>query len=175
MARGIVFLLFVCFNAGFVHGMQCSLDRSSNFLEKYIDSCPQLFQPAEKSYCCYDIANERVYCCDVTEFALKTGFGIIVPLVVAAGLMISLIVCCVSCLCCRCCPWYRRRHQGTVYGKVLAPSVVHVIQTPATASQPVQTSYVPPYPGNVAGVQQPPPGANEFFAKQPPYNPSYVQ
>lgn len=175
MARGIVLLLFVCLNAGFAYGTECSLKESSNFLEKYVRSCPQIFQPAEKSYCCYDIVDERVYCCDAAEFALKTGFGIIVPLTIAAGLIISLVVCCVSCLCCRCCPWYRRRHQGTVYGKVQAPSVVHVIQTPAPASQPAQATYITSCPGNTTGMPQPPPYSTEIYAKQAPYNPSYVQ
>ncbi|KAG7211997.1 hypothetical protein KM043_011192 [Ampulex compressa] len=117
MSRIIAVLLMAVFHAGFVHGMDCSFGSSKNMFEKIVNSCPMPLQSADKSYCCYDIANESTYCCTAEEFAVKTGLTIIVPVVITAVVVISLIIFCISCLCCSCCPWYRKRHQGTVYGR----------------------------------------------------------
>ncbi|XP_032673739.1 protein shisa-5-like isoform X2 [Odontomachus brunneus] len=179
MSRLTGAFLLLCLHAGFAYGMDCSLGRSSNFLEKVVNTCPGILDSRSKSYCCYDIPNDTAYCCDAEEFALKTGLGIIVPAIITAGIVITLIVCCISCLCCSCCPWYRRRHRGTVYG-IQAPNVVHVVQTPAnlppsytSQGDQVQNHYVP-YPTNPAGFpQHPPPQYNEAYAKQAPYNPAY--
>ncbi|XP_029173991.1 protein shisa-5-like isoform X2 [Nylanderia fulva] len=172
--------LLICLHAGYVHGMDCSFGQSKNFVDKILKSCPGILDSSDKSYCCYDLVDERAYCCDAEEFAVKTGLGIVVPVIIAAAIVISLIVCCISCLCCSCCPWYRRRHQGTVYG-MQAP-VVQVIQPPASlppsyTSQAVPNPYPyqihnPPYPTSSTGMPQPPP-YTEAYAKQAPYNPAY--
>ncbi|XP_014473202.1 PREDICTED: protein shisa-5-like isoform X2 [Dinoponera quadriceps] len=179
MSRFAGALLLLCLHAGFAHGMDCNFGTSKNFIEKTLNSCPGFLDNPSKSYCCVDIANERTYCCTAEEFALKTGLGIVVPVIIVAAIIISLIVCCISCLCCSCCPWYRRRHRGTVYGKVQAPNVVHVVQStpnvpPSYASQENQNHYVP-YPTNPAGFPQHPPPqyTSEAYAKQAPYNPAY--
>lgn len=41
---------------------------------------------------------------------------ILLTVICAVAVVFSVIIFCISCLCCSCCPWYRRRHQGTVYG-----------------------------------------------------------
>ncbi|XP_011866389.1 PREDICTED: uncharacterized protein LOC105561218 [Vollenhovia emeryi] len=115
MSRLAVALLLIYLHAGSIYGMECSFG-NKNFLEKMLTTCPRpLIDPSDNSYCCYDMSTESAYCCDAVEFA-KTGFGIIIPVIIAAAIVIGIIVCCISCLCCSCCPWYRRR-QGTVYGR----------------------------------------------------------
>jgi len=169
-------LLLICLHAGSVYGMECTIGNNRNVFEKIFTNCPRFNDPSENSYCCYDLSIDKGYCCNAEEFAMKTGLGLIVPVVIAAAVVIGLIVCCISCLCCSCCPWYRRR-QGTVYGKVQAP-IVQVIQPqpqanipPSYTSQPAQNQYVP-YPTGSTGMPQPPP-YNEAYAKQAPYNPTY--
>ncbi|KAL6256302.1 hypothetical protein P5V15_012419 [Pogonomyrmex californicus] len=178
MSRLARVLLLICLHAGFSYGMECSYGSNQNILEKVFTSCPRPFtDPSDYSYCCYDIPNNRAYCCSAEEFA-KTGLSIIIPVIIAAAVIIGLIVCCISCLCCSCCPWYRRR-QGTVYGRLVTEvqtPVVQVIQPQANVppnytSQAAQNPYVP-YPTNSTGMPQPPP-YNEAYAKQAPYNPAY--
>ncbi|XP_015184191.1 PREDICTED: protein shisa-5-like isoform X2 [Polistes dominula] len=178
MSYAIVLLTISCLCTGLTYGMECSLNSQKSYLEKLVTTCPALWNDASKSYCCYDFSNEYYYCCTQEEFAMKMGIGIIVPVVIAACIIISLIVCCICCLCCSCCPWYRRRHQGTVYG-IQTPSVVQVVQTPANLPQQLP-NYVnqAPYPPvtAVGGMPQPPPAYTiEPYARQAPYNPGYVQ
>ncbi|CAL1686567.1 unnamed protein product [Lasius platythorax] len=168
--------LLICLHAGNVYGMECSFGQSKNFLEKALNTCPRLIDSSDKSYCCYDLENESFYCCTAEEFALKTGLGIIVPVIIAAAIAIGLIVCCISCLCCSCCPWYRRRHQGTIYG--IQTPVVQVIQPQATlppsyTNQANLPNQHVPYPMSSTGMPQPPPYTSEAYAKQAPYNPAY--
>ncbi|EFN75983.1 protein shisa-5 isoform X2 [Harpegnathos saltator] len=177
-------VILLCLQAGLVYGTDCSLGTSNDFLDKITKTCPiPIVGDPSKSYCCYDLPNEKFYCCDATEFALKTGLGLVVPLTITIAVVAALIASCICCLCCKCCPWYRRRHRGTVYGKVQAPNTVHIVQTPAVnappsyASQqhPAQNHYVP-YPTNPAGFPQHPPpqySSSEAYAKQAPYNPTY--
>ncbi|XP_072747952.1 uncharacterized protein [Anoplolepis gracilipes] len=177
MSRLAGTFLLICLHAGYVYGMDCSFGESKTIWEKTLNICPGILDPSYKSYCCYDLANERTYCCDAEQFAVKTGLGIIVPVIIAAAIAIGLIVCCISCLCCSCCPWYRRRHQGTVYGKV-QPPVVQIIQPqtnlpPSYTSQAAPSQYVP-YPTNSTEMPQPPPYNSEMYAKQAPYNPTYL-
>ncbi|XP_043682147.1 protein shisa-5-like isoform X1 [Vespula pensylvanica] len=180
MSYAIILLTISCLCTGFAVGMECTYKESKNVFEKMITSCPVLWGDSSKSYCCYDLTNENFYCCTKEEFAMTMGLGIIVPVVIAAGIIISLIVCCISCLCCSCCPWYRRRHRGTVYGKVQTPSVVQVIQTstnpPSNYANQTEQNHYTPYPTNVGGTPQPLPAYTiEPYARQAPYNPGYVQ
>ncbi|KAM0736994.1 hypothetical protein ACS0PU_000565 [Formica fusca] len=168
--------LLICLHAGYVYGMDCSFGTNKNVWEKPFTSCPGLLDRSDKSYCCFDIVDQRTYCCDFEEFAVKNGLGIIVPVIIVAAIAVGLIVCCISCLCCSCCPWYRRRHQGTVYGKVQTP-VVQVIQPqanlpPSYTSQAIPNQQIP-YPTSSIGMPQPPPYSTEVYAKQAPYNPAY--
>jgi len=173
MSRLAVALLLICLHTTSIYGMECSYGSDKNIFEKMFNNCPRpLVDPSENSFCCYDYSAESYYCCSAAEFA-QTGFGIIIPVTIAAAIVVTVIVCCISCLCCSCCPWYRRR-QGTVYGKVQAP-IVQVIQPqpnipPSYTSQPAQ-NYAP-YPTGSTGMPQPPP-YNEAYAKQAPYNPAY--
>ncbi|KAK2581596.1 hypothetical protein KPH14_002103 [Odynerus spinipes] len=179
MSYAIVLLTISCLCTSFAYGMECTYKEDKNYIEKMITSCPTLWTDSSKSYCCYDLPNESYYCCTQEEFAVKMGLGIIVPVVITAGIVVSSIICCICCLFCSCCPWYRRRHRGTVYGKVHTPNV-HVIQTstsppPNYASQTVQNHYVPS-PVSIEGMPQAPPAyANEPYARQAPYNPGYAQ
>ncbi|XP_014603766.1 PREDICTED: protein shisa-5-like isoform X1 [Polistes canadensis] len=184
MSYAIILLTISCLCTGFTYGMECSLNSEKSYFEKLMTSCPALLDDSSKSYCCYDFSNKYYYCCTQEEFAIKMGIGIIIPVVIAAGIIVSLIVCCISCLCCSCCPWYRRRHRGTVYGKVQTPSVVQVVQTSTNpppsnyANQTPQNIYTPYPPTTVGGMPQPqPPPAYtiEPYARQAPYNPGYVQ
>ncbi|XP_011269670.1 protein shisa-5 isoform X2 [Camponotus floridanus] len=169
---GAFFLIYLY--AGYVHGTDCSFGAKKNILDELISKCPGLLDSSDKSYCCYDLANERTYCCDLEEFTVKTGLGIIVPVIIVAAIVIGLIMCCISCLCCSCCPWYRRRHQGTVYG--IQTPVVQVIQ-PQANLPPSYNQAVPniaPYPTSSIAMPQPPPYSSEVYAKQAPYNPAYA-
>ncbi|XP_012153700.1 uncharacterized protein LOC105661747 isoform X2 [Megachile rotundata] len=171
MLRATTLLSLLCLNVGLSYGMQCSLGHK-NIITEVLDSCPGLLDSSDKSFCCVDIENNRMYCCDQTEFLVKSTW-LLLTVIAVVVIIISLLVCCVSCLCCSCCPWYRRRHRGTVYG-IQVPSVVHVIQSPASVPQPTQ-----PYPSTTnatssAGMSQPPPYSEVVYEKQAPYNPSYV-
>ncbi|XP_017891418.1 uncharacterized protein LOC108631769 [Ceratina calcarata] len=158
-----VFLVFVCL-IRFSHGMECSFG-DTNFISRALNSCPGLMDPAEKSYCCYNIEENKAYCCDSMEFTLNSSWFLI-TITVAVVFVVSLFIFCVSCLCCSCCPWHRRRHRGTVYGRVQVPQVVHVIET-----QPhVNTAYAT----SSAEVAQPPPYSAAVYEKQAPYNPNYM-
>ncbi|XP_076244008.1 uncharacterized protein LOC143185154 [Calliopsis andreniformis] len=185
MLRASVLLLVICLNAGLSYGMDCKIGHTTG-LKNFIDtvtntnSCPGVFDPAEKSFCCYSL-DRTYYCCDAAEFGI-TASWVILTAVLSVVIVVSLIVFCISCLCCSCCPWYRRRHRGTVYGRVQAPaSVVHVIQTPANVPPP-QPQPAPYYanvlnPTNSTGLSQPPPYTaheNDIYSKQAPYNPNYV-
>ncbi|KAH0953901.1 hypothetical protein HN011_003079 [Eciton burchellii] len=171
--------LLICLYTGLVYAdMDCSILGHKGIFDKLINSnyCPGYLDSSDKAYCCTNQDMSNIYCCDAEEFAIKTGLNImpvILPVIITAIIVIGLIVCCISCLCCTCCPWYRRRHQGTVYGKVHTP-VVQIIQPqtnlpPSYNSQPTQNQYVP----STIGMPQPPPYINEGYAKQAPYNPAY--
>ncbi|XP_076671348.1 uncharacterized protein LOC143370290 isoform X2 [Andrena cerasifolii] len=177
MSRVVALLLFVSLNAGLSHGMECTIGHS-NFLEKFMNSCPGLTDHWDKSYCCYDFERSSNYCCTAAEFGLSSSWIILTGFVTVA-VVVSLIVFCISCLCCRCCPWYRRRHRGTVYGRVQGPRVVHVIQSSVDVPRPT-----PFYTNasnatnatNSTGIVQPPPYtavSNEMYPKQAPHNPDY--
>ncbi|XP_011172354.1 protein shisa-5 isoform X2 [Solenopsis invicta] len=173
MSRLAIGLLLVCLHAGSAYGLDCNYGSNKNFFENLLTTCPRLTDPQENSYCCYDFAHDRAYCCNFEEFTMKTGVGIIIPVVIAVAIVVGLVVCCISCLCCSCCPWYRRR-QGTVYG--IQTPIVQVIQPqsnlpPSYTNQPAQ-NYAP-YPTGSTGMPQPPPYTNEAYAKQAPYNPAY--
>ncbi|XP_012280822.1 protein shisa-5 [Orussus abietinus] len=179
----IAALLFVVFSTSVVYGMECQLGHSSNIIERIIKSCPRpILDSSDKEYCCIDIQTESFYCCNAEE-ALKTGLGILLPIIIGATIIVLLIGCCISCLCCSWCPWYRRRHRGTVYGHVQVPSVVHTIQAqPGYAttyvSQPVNQNSYPAqsvYAPDVSQPVPPPPYTNEAYAKQAPHNPHYAQ
>ncbi|KAL6425519.1 hypothetical protein ACFW04_009584 [Cataglyphis niger] len=166
--------LLICLHAGYVYGMDCSFGTTKNVWEKPFTTCPGFLDSSDKSYCCFNIATERTYCCDWEEFALKNGLGIIIPLIIVAAIVVGLIACCISCLCCSCCPWYRRRHQGTVYGKVQTP-VVQVIQPQANLPTSYTNQAIPNVPNPTSSIEmpQPPPTYDEVYAKQAPYNPAY--
>lgn len=175
MSRLAGAFFLICLYAGYVHGMDCSFGAKKNIVAQAFDQCPGFLDSSDKSYCCYDISNERTYCCDAEEFAVKTGLGVIIPVIIVAAIVIGLIMCCISCLCCSCCPWYRRRHQGTVYGKVQTP-VVQVIQPQANLppSYNQAAPNIAPYPTSSIAMPQPPPYSSEVYAKQAPYNPAYT-
>lgn len=117
MSRLISFLLIIFFFSRSTYGMDCNFGNSKNIIDEIVGTCPRpLLDSTDKSYCCIDIKNDKFYCCDAEEFALKTGLGIVVPAIIATVVILLLIISCISCLCCSCCPWYRRRHRGTVYG-----------------------------------------------------------
>ncbi|XP_011696981.1 PREDICTED: protein shisa-5-like isoform X2 [Wasmannia auropunctata] len=173
MSRLAVALLLICLHVGSgVYGIDCTYGRNKNVFDDFLTTCPRLTDSPEKTFCCIDLTNDNAYCCTAEEFAIKTGFGVVIPVIIGSVIVIAVIVCCISCLCCSCCPWYRRR-QGTVYG-IQAP-VVQVIQPqanlpPSYTNQP--PSYSVPYPTGSTGMPQPPP-YNEAYAKQAPYNPAY--
>ncbi|OAD61957.1 hypothetical protein WN48_05524 [Eufriesea mexicana] len=164
MSRVTTLLLLTCFNAGLSYGMDCS--ESQNTLLKIFQSCPGLLDSYDKSYCCYNIQNRQVYCCDSMEFFMNTSWVILTGIIVFS-ILFSLIMLCVSCLCCSCCPWYRRRHRG-----VQLPSMVHVIQPPTSQIPPNVAN--PPYPINATGMSQPPLYSDVVYEKPAPYNPNYV-
>ncbi|XP_018400477.1 PREDICTED: protein shisa-5-like [Cyphomyrmex costatus] len=197
MLRLVVALLFTCLHMA--HGIDCTFEfLEKTWLEKQITTCPRPFESKENNYCCIDVLSQSSYCCPFAEFTKKTGLGFIFPLVLAGLGIIFLITCCVSCFCCSCCPWYRR-NPGMVYGKVERP-VVQTIQFPANntpsytsqltqnippsyTSQPIQNfpiscanqstqNYIPPMSSTV--MSQPPSYINEAYAKQAPYNPTYL-
>lgn len=56
-----------------VLGMECTFG-NKNFISRAINSCPGLLDPMEKSYCCYDISSEKMYCCDAVEFSLQSSW-----------------------------------------------------------------------------------------------------
>lgn len=157
--------------------MECQLGHESTLIEKldFVNpkSCPTFLDSNDKQYCCVD--NNRVFCCDAAQF-FGNGFGVLLPvlIVVAVGF---LIVCCLCCLCCPCCLLYKRRHRGTVYGRVQT-TVVTVPQqpTPVYPPQPMPGAcpVYPPQPG-----QQPPAYSevsapvHQGYTKQTPYNPSF--
>ncbi|XP_029038372.1 uncharacterized protein LOC114873816 isoform X1 [Osmia bicornis bicornis] len=172
MLRATTLLALLCLNMGLSYGMQCSYGHK-NVLSEILDSCPGLLDSSDKSYCCVDIENNRMYCCDAAEFMTKTTW-LLLTVIAAAVIGVSLIVCCISCLCCSCCPWYRRRHRGTVYGKVQVPTVVHVIQSPASVPQSTQPHVTAMNATSSAEMSQPPPYAEVVYEKQAAYNPTYV-
>ncbi|XP_046484528.1 protein shisa-5 isoform X1 [Neodiprion pinetum] len=184
MARFAVSIVVVICLVSVAYGMDCTLGTSDNFIDKFVNSCPRpLIDPSENSYCCPRV-DGTVYCCDWAEFTMRTGLGIIVPVVIAVVVIISLIVFCISCLCCACCPWYRRRHRGTIYSSMQTPVTgIHVIQTPPSNSgytvHQIQQIQPPIYANAVSAMPQhpvpPPQYTREDNTKQAPYNPSYVQ
>ncbi|XP_021932098.1 protein shisa-5 isoform X2 [Zootermopsis nevadensis] len=163
--------------------MECALDHHQTLLERLdivkVKSCPSFFDNADNMYCCVD-ANS-VYCCNSTQFFFNSFAGLL-PILIAAAVGF-LLVFCLCCLCCPCCLIYKRRHRGTVYGRVqttvATPQPVQQ-QAPLYPPQPTlmpmpQTTAYPVYPP-LAG-QQPPPyseaTANEVYSKQAPYNPNF--
>lgn len=172
MLRITTLLLLICTNARLSYGMKCSWGHE-NFISDVLNSCPALLDPEEKAYCCYDISNKKMYCCDAMEFALKSSW-MVLAMIISFTVLFSMIIFCISCLCCSCCPWYRRRHRGTIYGKVQVPSVVHVIQSPASVPQPTPQYTNPAYPTSSAGISQPPSYSEVVYEKQAPYNPNYT-
>ncbi|XP_012165950.1 uncharacterized protein LOC105665629 isoform X2 [Bombus terrestris] len=171
MSRVTTLFLLICINAGLSYGMECSL-RNSNFITRAINSCPGLLDPTEKSYCCYDITSEKIYCCDAMEFSLQSSWVVLV-VILTICVLFTIIVFCISCLCCSCCPWYRRRHRGTVYG-IQLPNMVHVIQSPTSIPQATPLYINTAYPTNSAGISQPPIYSEAIYEKQAPYNPNYM-
>ncbi|XP_015436687.1 PREDICTED: uncharacterized protein LOC107192025 [Dufourea novaeangliae] len=169
MLRASTLLLLFCINAGLSNGMECSLG-PKNFLEKVIDSCPTIFDTSDKSFCCFNIENNKTYCCDATEFAMLSSW-VLITVIVVVVIVLLLVGFCVSCLCCVFCRRHRRRYQGTVYGHAQVPRVVQVIHTPANIPQP--NEYVT-YPTLSTGMSQPPEVSNDLYVKQAPYNPNYV-
>ncbi|XP_076379114.1 uncharacterized protein LOC143259695 isoform X2 [Megalopta genalis] len=163
MLQATTLILFIFINAGLSYGMQCSFGER-NILQSFIESCPGIFDSSDKAYCCYNIENNKVYCCDAYEFAYMstwTAATVIVVGVIVAGLVIF----CLSCVCCIFCRRYRRRNQGTVYEHVQVPRVVQVIHTPAN---------VLPQSGYVINSTVSAPASNDMYAKPPPYNTSYT-
>ncbi|XP_057331810.1 protein shisa-5-like [Microplitis mediator] len=178
MTSFVTFILLVGFSTSVVYGrMDCSFGTSNNAFDKFVNSCPPIIGDQSKEYCCLN-TNAEFYCCDAQEFALRTGLGIIIPAIIAVIVVVTFFVLCISCLCCSCCPWYKRRHRGTVYGRV-QPGVVVV--HPGSNPMPNQTIHTiyPPYPASNPQVSasayqgQPPPYTAEPYAKQAPYNPNY--
>ncbi|XP_015110068.1 cysteine and tyrosine-rich protein 1 [Diachasma alloeum] len=168
MPRSVLVLL-IALGVVAVQGMDCNFGTSSNIFEKALAHCPGILDSSDKEYCC--IGKENFYCCNAEEFALKTGLIVVIPAIIGVIAVVSIIIFCISCLCCSCCPWYRRRHRGTVYGKVHTPTVVTVVQpntVPAPQPQLYPTlSTASPLPA------QPPPYTQEVYAKQAAYNPTY--
>ncbi|XP_020287997.1 uncharacterized protein LOC109856768 [Pseudomyrmex gracilis] len=168
--------VLICLLSGFVYvsGMDCSFGSSSNFIEKTLKSCPGILDSSDESYCCYDW-NQHYRCCTLEDFG-KNAATVIIPIVIGVLILVGLIGCCVCCLCCKCCPWYRRRHQGTVYGTIRTPIIQVIEQTNLPprypCSQPAQNQYVP-FPTQSTGVAASP-IVNEEYAKQAPYNPTYT-
>ncbi|KAF3429289.1 hypothetical protein E2986_11920 [Frieseomelitta varia] len=58
--------------------------------------------------------------------------------------------------------------------RLLVPSVVHVIQSPASVPQPTPHYTNPTYPTSSAGISQPPSYSEVVYEKQAPYNPNYT-
>ncbi|XP_069682245.1 protein shisa-4 isoform X2 [Periplaneta americana] len=167
--------------------MECELGHESTLLEQLNiinpKSCPTFVDSSDKIYCCKD--GDRVYCCNDAQF-VSNGFGVLLPVFVIAAVGL-LIVFCLCCLCCPCCLLYKRRHRGTVYGRVqTVVATSHTIQQQAPVYPPQPTpmpmpSYSQPtaYPAMYppqAG-QQPPPYSEattqEVYSKQAPYNPNF--
>ncbi|CAL7936028.1 unnamed protein product [Xylocopa violacea] len=171
MSRVTILLLLLCFNAGLSYGTECSFG-NKNILSRLIDSCPGLLDSADKSYCCYDIDNNSVYCCDYSEFLFKASWVLLV-VIITVVILLGMLLLCILCLCCSCCPWYRRRHRGTVYGKVV-PTVVRVIQSPASVPQPNPQYTNTAFATSSTGLSDPPTYSEVVYEKQAPYNPNYV-
>ncbi|XP_060832160.1 protein shisa-4-like isoform X2 [Bombus pascuorum] len=162
--------LLIGINTALCYGMECTFG-NKNFISRAINSCPGLLDPEERSYCCYNMPNESVYCCDAMEFTLQSSWLALI-IVTLSVIVFTTVVCCISCLCCNCCPWYRRRHQGTVYG-IQVPSVVHVIRPSTIIPQPTPQYINIACPTNSAGISQPPIYSAVIYEKQAPYNPNY--
>ncbi|XP_066582698.1 protein shisa-5-like isoform X2 [Prorops nasuta] len=175
----ITFFFLAAFCSGLVysHRNSCSFQKG-NFIDDLVNSCPGLTDSNDKSYCCYDFEREKFECCDIVEYTLRNGIGIVLPVVVTIAVIVAIIVACVSCLCCRCCPWYRRRNPGVVYGIERAQAVRVVPAQPNVQAQPYvsapnQNTFIP-YPVNPSGMPvAPPPYCNEAYTQQSPYNPHY--
>ncbi|KAK0096481.1 hypothetical protein PV326_005375 [Microctonus aethiopoides] len=180
MTSRITLLLVIALSITAAHGMECSFKPSSNILEKFVKSCPRIFDSSDKEYCCLNVSDESFYCCNAQEWALETGLGIIVPAIIGVLVVVTLFVLCISCLCCTCCPWYRRRHRGTVYGTVHTIGGVQQVPGINPPSSHIVNNIHPSYPVNqpvstATFPSQPPPYTAEPYAKQAPYNPNYQQ
>ncbi|XP_067001881.1 protein shisa-5 isoform X2 [Anabrus simplex] len=194
MAEIRLYAIFICFvlSSGInivSCGMECRLPAGYS-------TCPRPTDRPEDEFCC-ETSDGAIYCCDSGEY-VKT-LGILIPILLIVVVAITATGC-LCCLCCPCCLLYKRRHNGTVYGRVQGPpTTVVTVQQPAPPypgigslpvtqahgtpiPQPGIPGYPPPgYPdyGLMQGsLQQPPPPynvatANEGYAKQAPYNPNY--
>ncbi|XP_076764061.1 uncharacterized protein LOC143431314 isoform X2 [Xylocopa sonorina] len=170
MSRVTILLLLLCFNAGLSYGTECAFG-NKNILSRLIDSCPGLLDSADKSYCCHDIENGAVYCCDYAEFVFKTSWILLIVIVTVVILVLMLLLC-ILCLCCSCCPWYRRRHRGTVYGS--KNLVVRIIQSSVTVPQPNPQYTNTAYATSSTEISDPPTYSEVAYEKQAPYNPNYA-
>uniref|UniRef100_A0A0C9R491 Shisa4_2 protein n=1 Tax=Fopius arisanus TaxID=64838 RepID=A0A0C9R491_9HYME len=145
MSRSMLVLLIALGATTVQAEMDCNFGTSSNFLEKSLNTCPGILDSSDKAFCC--VGTNSIHCCDAQEFALSTGVIGVVAIIIAVVGTVSIIIFCISCLCCSCCPWYRRRHRGTVYGKVQTPAVITVMQ-PTTIPTPQAQLYPTVAPGN---------------------------
>lgn len=143
-----VLSFLVCFKVS--SGMVCEREhnRFAHFFMKTVE-CPQ-FGDFDNAYCCEN-SDGSFYCCDFDDFAKSKGAQFILPVVigVAIGVLAGCFLCC---LCCPCCMLYKRRHQGTVYGRVQQPAVTVSVQTPGQTTGFVPSPVPLPMP---QPIQQP--------------------
>ncbi|KYM98094.1 hypothetical protein ALC62_11440, partial [Cyphomyrmex costatus] len=175
-------------------GIDCTFEfLEKTWLEKQITTCPRPFESKENNYCCIDVLSQSSYCCPFAEFTKKTGLGFIFPLVLA-GLHAAYLASAAVAV-----PGIAAIPAWSMEVQVERP-VVQTIQFPANntpsytsqltqnippsyTSQPIQNfpiscanqstqNYIPPMSSTV--MSQPPSYINEAYAKQAPYNPTYL-
>ncbi|GLG97052.1 Uncharacterized protein GBIM_03895 [Gryllus bimaculatus] len=93
---------------------------------------------SDSPFCC-ERDSGIVYCCDLDDYVKLNSWKFVVY--IGIGIVIVIVIGCVACCCCcPCCMLYKRRHRGTVYGRVQQPSTVLTVQTnsPAPPIVPAQ-------------------------------------
>lgn len=100
------------------------------------------FDPCFGNHYCCETSDGNYECCDLADYLRSKSLNP-EPLIASSLVVGLLIILCICCLCCPCCMLYKRRHRGTVYGRVLQPGM----QTTVTVSQQSQPNQ--PYPTQV--------------------------
>uniref|UniRef100_A0A1B6DJ44 Uncharacterized protein n=1 Tax=Clastoptera arizonana TaxID=38151 RepID=A0A1B6DJ44_9HEMI len=85
-------------------GMDCNLGTSKNFIDKFIHTCPRIFDKPSEEYCCYTFNTkgeiDSMSCCDLPDFVISAISNVIIPVIIVI-VVISLLCTCVCCLCCK--------------------------------------------------------------------------
>uniref|UniRef100_A0A1B6DM20 Uncharacterized protein n=1 Tax=Clastoptera arizonana TaxID=38151 RepID=A0A1B6DM20_9HEMI len=86
------------------NGMDCNLGTSKNFIDKFIHTCPRIFDKPSEEYCCYTFNTkgeiDSMSCCDLPDFVISAISNVIIPVIIVI-VVISLLCTCVCCLCCK--------------------------------------------------------------------------